>query len=32
MKYELLLHQFEAIEAIGKSFCDRNHKDCGYGQ
>ncbi len=29
MKYELLPHQFEAIEAIRKSFCDRNHKSCG---
>lgn len=29
MKYELLPHQFEAIQAIEKSFSDRNTQNCG---
>lgn len=29
MKYELLPHQFEAIQAIQKSFSDRNYQNCG---
>ncbi len=29
MKYELLPHQFEAIQAIQKSFSDRSHQNCG---
>lgn len=29
MKYELLPHQFEAIQAIQKSFSDRNNQNCG---
>ena len=29
MKYKLLPHQFEAIQAIQKSFSDRNYQNCG---